>query len=192
MNTATDQRQGMVQRLYRGEAMDVPRARPAGHAGAGDEPDLGGPVLGRDAVTGAGSDAGGARAAHGPPRFVPGGGRQYEGGRYLVSMLGKDANWVLNVRAAQGARGAGAAAARRCTWKRSSPVTGHPSCGATWEVAPEARPHLPVDRHAPLAEFERIADQYPVFWIIPAALGAKRAMTGPRGPVRARWSSLTK
>jgi hypothetical protein len=23
---------------------------------------------------------------------------EYEGGRYLVSMLGKDANWVLNVR----------------------------------------------------------------------------------------------
>jgi len=42
------------------------------------------------------------------------------------------------------------------------------------EVAPGARPHLPVDRHAPLAEFERIADQYPVFWIIPAAPGAKR------------------
>jgi hypothetical protein len=27
---------------------------------------------------------------------------EYEGGRYLVSMLGKDANWVLNVRAAGG------------------------------------------------------------------------------------------
>lgn len=39
-------------------------------------------------------------------------------------------------------------------------------------VAPGARPHLPVDRRAPLAEFERIAGQYPVFRIIPAAPGA--------------------
>jgi len=37
------------------------------------------------------------------------------------------------------------------------------------EVAPGARPHVPVDRHAPLVEFERIAGQFPVFQIIPAA-----------------------
>jgi hypothetical protein len=30
-------------------------------------------------------------------------------------------------------------------------------------VAPGARPHLPVDRRAPLEEFERIAGQIPVF-----------------------------
>ena len=35
---------------------------------------------------------------HGPPGFVPVVVAEYEGGRYLVSMLGKDANWVLNVR----------------------------------------------------------------------------------------------
>lgn len=57
------------------------------------------------------------------------------------------------------------------------------------EVAPGARPHLPVDRHAPLAEFERIADQYLVFCIIPAARAPRGAMTGPRvrsGPAGAR------
>jgi hypothetical protein len=31
------------------------------------------------------------------------------------------------------------------------------------EVAPGARPFFPIDRHAPLGEFERIVDQYPVF-----------------------------
>ena len=30
-------------------------------------------------------------------------------------------------------------------------------------VAPGARPHLPVDRRAPLEEFDRIATQIPVF-----------------------------
>ena len=30
-------------------------------------------------------------------------------------------------------------------------------------VAPGARPHIPVDRRAPLRDFERIAAQFPVF-----------------------------
>jgi hypothetical protein len=32
-------------------------------------------------------------------------------------------------------------------------------------IAPGARPHIPVDRRAPLSEFEGIAHQYPVFRI---------------------------
>ncbi|MGN9893956.1 hypothetical protein [Micromonospora sp. L31] len=35
-------------------------------------------------------------------------------------------------------------------------------------LAPGARPHLPVDRRAPLAEFEAVADRYPVFRVEPA------------------------
>ncbi|MGE5291362.1 MAG: hypothetical protein ACM3ML_30005 [Micromonosporaceae bacterium] len=59
------------------------------------------------------------------------------------------------------------------------------------EVAPGARPQLPVDRHAPLEEFERIADQYPVFQITPAAPSAEGAMATPRVPAAgARWSSV--
>jgi hypothetical protein len=38
-------------------------------------------------------------------------------------------------------------------------------------AAPGARPHIPVDRHAPLEEFERIAGQFPVFRIIHTAGG---------------------
>jgi hypothetical protein len=34
-------------------------------------------------------------------------------------------------------------------------------------LAPGARPHIPVDRHAPLEEFEAIAPQIPVFRIAP-------------------------
>ena len=36
-------------------------------------------------------------------------------------------------------------------------------------VAPGARPHVPVDRNAPLEEFQPIAEQYPVFGVTPAA-----------------------
>lgn len=35
-------------------------------------------------------------------------------------------------------------------------------------LAPGARPHIPLDPDAPLADFERIADRYPVFRIEPA------------------------
>jgi hypothetical protein len=33
------------------------------------------------------------------------------------------------------------------------------------EPAPGARPHVPVDRRAPLADFERIAADYPVLHV---------------------------
>lgn len=33
-------------------------------------------------------------------------------------------------------------------------------------LAPGARPHVPVDRHAPLGDFERVAGSYPVFRIV--------------------------
>ena len=85
-----------------------------------------------------------------------------------------------------------AAAARKVYLEEVEPGDRAPILRRYLEVAPGARPHLPVDRHAPLAEFERIADQYPVFWIIPAALGAKRGDDRTTRSVRARWSSLCK
>lgn len=68
---------------------------------------------------------------------------QYHGDRYLVAMLGDRTNWVRNIHAAQG-----------------HAVLRH---DLLEEVAPGARAHFPVARDAPLAEFERIAPQYPVF-----------------------------
>jgi hypothetical protein len=32
--------------------------------------------------------------------------------------------------------------------------------------APGARPHLPIDKDAPLAEFEQVSPQYPVFRVV--------------------------
>jgi hypothetical protein len=36
--------------------------------------------------------------------------------------------------------------------------------------APGARPHIPVDKDAPLADFDRIAPAYPVFRVVPTVL----------------------
>ncbi|MGY1946824.1 hypothetical protein [Nocardia asiatica] len=38
-------------------------------------------------------------------------------------------------------------------------------------VAPGARPHIPVGPDAPLADYERIASDYPVFRIDPVPTG---------------------
>ena len=85
------------------------------------------------------------------------------GERYLVAMLGEDANWVKNIRAAGG----------KATLRhgRTEHVTLHevdvdqraPILKVYLQHAPGARPHIPVNKDAPLAEFEKIAVQYPVF-----------------------------
>ena len=35
--------------------------------------------------------------------------------------------------------------------------------GGYVELAPGGRPHIPVDRRAPVADFEQVAGRYPVF-----------------------------
>jgi deazaflavin-dependent oxidoreductase (nitroreductase family) len=83
--------------------------------------------------------------------------------RYIVSMLGGNANWVRNVRAA------GGRAVLRHGRKESVHLDEVPSGERApilrryLQVAPGARPHIPVDRNAPLAEFARVAGDYPVF-----------------------------
>jgi deazaflavin-dependent oxidoreductase (nitroreductase family) len=100
----------------------------------------------------------------------------YQGGRYLVSMLGNDANWVHNVRAAGGRAVLRRGRRQEVRLEEVQPADRAPILRRYLEVAPGARPHVPVDRHAPLAEFERIAGQFPVFRILPAA-----ARTGEKG-----------
>ena len=78
----------------------------------------------------------------------------YEGDRYLVSMLGADTNWVRNVRAS-----GGRAALRHGRREPVRLVEVEVS-----ECAPiGARAHIPVDPDAPIAAFEGIAADYPVF-----------------------------
>ena len=89
----------------------------------------------------------------------------YEGGRYLVSMLGDDVNWVRNLRAA-GDRAVLRHGRREAVrLAEVSPPDRAPILRRYLQVAPGARPHIPVSRDAPLAELERVSPHYPVFRI---------------------------
>ncbi len=86
----------------------------------------------------------------------------YEGERYLVAMLGQKTNWVRNLRAD------GRAVLRHGQRENVSLVEDLSDMRAAilhryLELAPGARPFFPIDRRAPLSDFERIVDQYPVF-----------------------------
>jgi hypothetical protein len=96
-------------------------------------------------------------------------GAQYEGQRYLVSMLGEHSGWVENVRAADGK-----AFIKR--WRPSPVKLTEIAIGERapilrqWvQVATSGRRHLPVSPDAPLSAFEAIASDYPVFRIDSAA-----------------------
>jgi hypothetical protein len=86
--------------------------------------------------------------------------------RYLASMLGEDAQWVRNVRAANGK-----AVLRSGGYEdvRLEEIPIHqraPLLKAYLHAAPGARPHVFVDKDAPIAEFEKVAAEYPVFHVV--------------------------
>jgi hypothetical protein len=98
----------------------------------------------------------------------------YDNGRYLVSMLGEDTNWVRNVRAAGGhavLRHGGREPVRlqEVDAGRRAPIL-----RCYLQRAPGARAHIPVDYRAPVEAFEPIAAQYPVFRVTPAVEAAHR------------------
>jgi hypothetical protein len=93
----------------------------------------------------------------------------YNGERYLVSMLGDHVQWVENVRA-DGGRAVIVSGRRESVRLDDVPVEQRaPIIKAYLGRAPGARPHIPVDKDAPLAEFEAIAADYPVFHVISVA-----------------------
>lgn len=89
----------------------------------------------------------------------------WQGEWYLVSMLGDDCNWVRNVRAAGGRATLRHGRARACRLVEVPVDERAPILKRYLRKVPGARPHLPVDRHAPLAEFAAIAPRYPAFRI---------------------------
>lgn len=98
------------------------------------------------------------------------------GERYLVSMLGPDAGWVRNVRAAGGRAVLHRRGSEEVILEEVDPGERAPILRRYLEIAPGGRAHFPVDRRADLAEFAAIADRYPVFRIRSAdAPGAGRA-----------------
>ena len=95
----------------------------------------------------------------------------YQGDRYLVAMLGEDVNWVRNLRAA-GGRAVLRHGRREDVRLEEVSADRRPAILRRYlALAPGARPHISIDRHAPLEEFERIAHQVPVFRItaVPSA-----------------------
>jgi deazaflavin-dependent oxidoreductase (nitroreductase family) len=90
------------------------------------------------------------------------------GKRYLVSMLGKDSDWVKNVDAA---RGDAVLRQGRRQHVRLLPVPAEQRAPILREyvrIAPSGRQHFPLAAAAPLADFAAIAEDYPVYRIDPA------------------------
>lgn len=86
-----------------------------------------------------------------------------DGQRYLASMLGDNTQWVRNVRAS-GGRAVLRRGGREDVQLEEIPTDQRASIlKAYLQAAPGARPHVPVDKDAPLAEFEKIAATIPVF-----------------------------
>ncbi|MGE5291276.1 MAG: nitroreductase/quinone reductase family protein [Micromonosporaceae bacterium] len=86
---------------------------------------------------------------------------------YLVPMLGERCNWVQNVRAADGRATLLRRRAVACRLVEV-PVSERPPIIKRYlEKVPGARPHIPVSRHAPVADFQAIASRYPVFRVVP-------------------------
>jgi hypothetical protein len=88
------------------------------------------------------------------------------GERYLVSMLGADVNWVRNVRAAGGNVVLRHGRHEEVSLQEIAPEMRAPVLKAYLKRAPGARAHVPVDKDAPLSEFERLASQIPVFRVV--------------------------
>jgi deazaflavin-dependent oxidoreductase (nitroreductase family) len=85
--------------------------------------------------------------------------------RYLVSMLGNDAQWVQNVRAAAG-RAVLRSGDREEVQLEEVPADQRaPILKAYLQRAPGARPHMPVSKDAALVEFQKVAAEFPVFKI---------------------------
>lgn len=90
------------------------------------------------------------------------------GERYLVSMLGTDAQWVRNA-AADGGRAVLHAPRPEPVTLVTVPVAERPPILRRYlDLAPGARPHVPVDRREPLERFAAIAADYPVLRVEPA------------------------
>lgn len=86
--------------------------------------------------------------------------------RYLASMLGEDAQWVRNVRAANGKAVLRSGGSENVQLEEIPADQRAPLLKAYLHAAPGARPHVSIDMDAPLAEFEKIASEFPIFLVV--------------------------
>jgi F420H(2)-dependent quinone reductase len=85
------------------------------------------------------------------------------GARYLVSMLGDNVQWVKNVRASSGQAVLRSGGREPIQLEEVPADQRAPIVREYLQRAPGARPHIPVNKDAPLADFEKVAAAYPVF-----------------------------
>ena len=90
----------------------------------------------------------------------------HQGERYLVAMLGPDTQWVRNVRAAGGHVVLRHGRSEQARLEEVPPELRAPVLRRYLACAPGARPHIPVDRHAPIGDFARVASGIPVFRVV--------------------------
>ena len=93
----------------------------------------------------------------------------YEGERYLVSMLGERSSWVRNVAAAGGRAVLRHGRRETVRLEEVDPDTRAPIVRRYLSLAPGPRAFIPVDRDAPLDEFRKVAPQVPVFRVLTSA-----------------------
>jgi deazaflavin-dependent oxidoreductase (nitroreductase family) len=86
-----------------------------------------------------------------------------DGQRYLVSMLGNDAQWVQNVRATSGRAVLRSGDREKVELTEVPADQRAPILKAYLQRAPGARPHMPVNKDSPLPEFQRVEAEFPVF-----------------------------
>jgi len=86
-----------------------------------------------------------------------------DGKRYLVSMLGPEANWVQNLKATDYQATLRHGITEEVRLQEIEVAKRPPILKAYLKIAPGARPHIPVSVDAPLSEFEAVVANYPVF-----------------------------
>jgi deazaflavin-dependent oxidoreductase (nitroreductase family) len=104
-----------------------------------------------------------------------------DGQRYLVATVGDNVHWVQNVRAA-GGRAVLRSGGREEVQLEELPAEQRaPILKAYLQRAPGARPHVPVNKDAALAEFQRVAAAFPVFRFASSKTVQPTQPCGPRG-----------
>lgn len=89
-----------------------------------------------------------------------------DGERYLVSMLGENVNWVRNVKAVDGRVTLRHGRSEEVKLEEVAPEHRAPVLRDYLRRAPRAGAHMPVEKDAPIAEFERVSHRFPVFMVV--------------------------
>jgi hypothetical protein len=92
-----------------------------------------------------------------------------DGQRYLVSMLGENVAWIQNLRAAGGRALLRHGRSEHVRLEEVAVGERAPVLKAYLKRAPGARPHVPVDKDAPLEAFAAVAARIPVFRVLPGS-----------------------